>query len=99
MLEVMGWTSLFAGLLMFGVIVGPCKQRCRAEKLLLWNLSISLLGVAMYWLVNAYDPRAARMTGVLVFFVMYLSRLAIGAIAVYMVAVWWMGTMPRRTHS
>lgn len=82
------WVTLAASIFMIFAIAGPYSNRPLSERLLMWFLSISLMGIAMYWIVYTYDRKMIREAAAMAYYLMLASRVSIIATLCYVFYQW-----------
>jgi len=91
MLEtILAWMTLIAGTMVFLIVAGPASQRLFAERFLLWNVAMTLIGASLFRIVAVYDPLSAIHAMVVGYVIMFVTRTLIAVIGLYLAFKWMM---------
>lgn len=89
MLEtVLAWMTLAAGTMIFCLVAGPASHRPFAERFLMWNVSMSLIGASLFRIVAVYDPLSAIHAMLVGYVIMFISRGLIACLCLYLISKW-----------
>ena len=86
-IEVLAWLTFVAGLMVFGVVKALSWQPL-SIRVLLWFLGASLMGLAMIYFVNVYDPKMTRQAADICILQMKITRFMVIVLSVYVICKW-----------
>jgi|SRR6185369_8788949 len=89
--HLMSWTTLAAGIAMLFAIAGPYSNRPISEKLLLHALTISMLGIALIWIVHTYDRQHYQVSVYVAYVTLLVTRVEILILVPYVMWHWMVG--------